>query len=306
MGMIHQRQRPSPALKRTKSSGNSRLVVIASGIFCLGAFTLFPILVLESASSAHNNMNNASTTPVFDKNNNNRISVDHAVRGAAGGTTTNSRMLIPPPQLQQPQSKPDPTRTVNADGAVVVVVDRGGAAAAARTEPLLSPPAVKDSSSSMTTTTRTTKDGRKLPVIAVGDLETDENKIDRSVIGRGVAAVSSTLVSPLLAPAQRAPIDCDINVDSLAYWNVGELQPETNPFHSEGYITFAPDRGGWNNVRYMGSFLICLVGVVVVVVVVFSYTSHMVKKNSRQQFFIFFFYSCPFEKTHLSSYTLYL
>jgi hypothetical protein len=268
MGMIHQRQRPSPALKRTKS-GSSRLWVIASGVFCLGAFTLFPILVLESASTAHNNnKDNASSTPVVVNKNNNRISVDHAVRSAAGGRTTNSRMLIPQNQQlqQQQQSKPD-TRTVNADG-VVVVVDGGisdaaakkvvGAAdtsssssrAAARIEPPLPLAAGKDSSSSSSITkTRTTKDGRILPVITVGDLETDENKIDRSVIGRGVAAVSTTtLLSPLLAPAQRAHIDCDINVDSLAYWNIGELQPKVNPFHSEGYISFAPDRGGWNNV----------------------------------------------------------
>lgn len=125
-------------------------------------------------------------------------------------------------------------RRVNADGAIVVKDD-------------VVAEKVKTTNAAAATTTsrKQTKDGRTLPILAVSELQTDEG-IDRSKIGRGVSAVKTP--SRYLSNAERAHIECDINVDSLAYWNIGETQPETNPFQSEGYITFAPDRGGWNNV----------------------------------------------------------
>jgi hypothetical protein len=81
--------------------------------------------------------------------------------------------------------------------------------------------------------------------------------------------------------AQRAHVseDCPINVDSLAYWNdpVGTRdQAFRTPFAAKKrssskrkYITFAPDRGGWNNVcvlhiEYMPSSVVVAAAVVVV------------------------------------------
>jgi hypothetical protein len=61
--------------------------------------------------------------------------------------------------------------------------------------------------------------------------------------------------TPALEGASRAHIDCDINVDSLAYWNDPQGKRDEDfesPFKSQGkekYITFTTDRGGWNNVR---------------------------------------------------------
>ena len=69
-------------------------------------------------------------------------------------------------------------------------------------------------------------------------------------------------MAPAVVGAQRAHIECpDLNVDALAYWNspVGDRdRTYVSPFANTNndpnaaqprYITFTPDRGGWNNVR---------------------------------------------------------
>jgi len=102
---------------------------------------------------------------------------------------------------------------------------------------------------------RTTKDGRILPALTVDDLDTtlDAHAQDMPV-ARGVAGAPLT-ETPALQGAARAHIDCDVNVDTLAYWNdpIGTRdQNFVSPFdaHADNkYISFAPDRGGWNNVR---------------------------------------------------------
>jgi hypothetical protein len=61
--------------------------------------------------------------------------------------------------------------------------------------------------------------------------------------------------TPALVGGSRAHIDCDVNVDSLAYWNDPQGKRDMrflSPFAVKGatkYISFSPDRGGWNNVR---------------------------------------------------------
>jgi hypothetical protein len=90
----------------------------------------------------------------------------------------------------------------------------------------------------------------------------NKDNVSRGVAGRGLP--------PAVVGAQRAHIEhCPINVDSLAYWNdpVGSFdQAFVTPFASSPtaaskkektrkYITFAPDRGGWNNVRVSTWFL---------------------------------------------------
>jgi hypothetical protein len=229
-------------LKRTRSnnSGTSRLLVIASGLFCVGAFTLFPILVLESSSRDQN----AKQDIV------NRASVDHAVRSATTGGRTapkNER----PPQQRPDVSSSSSAAVVNADGVV-----GGGEGAAVAQQVVVDTTTTSGGGGSggvSKTATRTTKDGRVLPVLTLADLVADDNEHGSNasvLLGRGVAAVTNP--SPWLQPARRGHVEnCNINVDSLAYWNIGETPPVDNPFHSEGYISFAPDRGGWNNVRFI-------------------------------------------------------
>eukprot|EP00804_Cyclotella_cryptica_P030282 CCRYP_019226-RC/>CCRYP_019226-RC protein AED:0.25 eAED:0.25 QI:120/1/1/1/0.76/0.66/18/2265/1695 len=64
--------------------------------------------------------------------------------------------------------------------------------------------------------------------------------------------------TPALVGAKRGTIECDVNVNALAYWNEpqGKRDEEfVSPFkvsQSPGktkYLTFEPDGGGWNNIR---------------------------------------------------------
>jgi GDP-fucose protein O-fucosyltransferase len=102
---------------------------------------------------------------------------------------------------------------------------------------------------------RTTKDGRILPALTASDLDsTLDSHAQDMPVARGVAG-SPIEQTPALVDAVRAHIDCDVNVDTLAYWNdpIGTRDLEfTSPFAVRDdvkYISFAPDRGGWNNVR---------------------------------------------------------
>jgi len=65
--------------------------------------------------------------------------------------------------------------------------------------------------------------------------------------------------TPALFEAQRGHIECDVNVDFLAYWNdpqgvydrtfVSPFADDGSAGQSEKYVTFESDSGGWNNIR---------------------------------------------------------
>eukprot|EP00574_Skeletonema_japonicum_P000644 CAMPEP_0201741772 /NCGR_PEP_ID=MMETSP0593-20130828/46982_1 /ASSEMBLY_ACC=CAM_ASM_000672 /TAXON_ID=267983 /ORGANISM="Skeletonema japonicum, Strain CCMP2506" /LENGTH=594 /DNA_ID=CAMNT_0048236111 /DNA_START=117 /DNA_END=1902 /DNA_ORIENTATION=+ len=84
------------------------------------------------------------------------------------------------------------------------------------------------------------------------------NTDDRSMpLARGVAGLPMSQ-TPALIGAKHGSIQCDNeNYDDLAYWNdpQGERDVDfVSPFASSDtsetrYITFEPDRGGWNNIR---------------------------------------------------------
>jgi hypothetical protein len=75
-------------------------------------------------------------------------------------------------------------------------------------------------------------------------------------LARGVAGLPMSQ-TPALIGASRGHIECDTNVDELVYWNAPQGTRDlefVSPFigkHSETtkYLTFEPDRGGWNNIR---------------------------------------------------------
>lgn len=72
-------------------------------------------------------------------------------------------------------------------------------------------------------------------------------------LARGVSGLPMSQ-TPALVGARPGHIQCDINVDDLAYWNDPQGTRDQNfksPFATPPgrYITFEPDRGGWNNIR---------------------------------------------------------
>lgn len=95
------------------------------------------------------------------------------------------------------------------------------------------------------------------PHYTMVDLHPDPTDWQSKPLARGLAGRPME-ETPALIGAQRAHIECDLPVDSLAYWNnpVGErdknykspFKPKLPPGKVQ-YITFSPDRGGWNNVR---------------------------------------------------------
>ena len=94
---------------------------------------------------------------------------------------------------------------------------------------------------------------RHIPKLSLSDLVPDtgwtQRKLARGVSGRPPHE------TPALIGGSRGHIECDVNVDSLAYWNApqGKRDVEfTSPFGIKDtikYISFSPDHGGWNNVR---------------------------------------------------------
>ena len=109
-----------------------------------------------------------------------------------------------------------------------------------------------DHETSPTTPAQNKVPQRKLE-IGLSDLQPDEG-FQAKPVARGVAgrALSQT---PALNGATRAHIECDVNVDSLAYWNDLTGEKDRNfesPFQTDGeekFISFSVDRGGWNNIR---------------------------------------------------------
>lgn len=118
----------------------------------------------------------------------------------------------------------------------------------------------------------------QIPKLSLSDVTPNSGFTMKSV-ARGLAGRPSS-ETPALDGSSRAHIECDVNVDSLAFWNDPQGTRDVNyksPFaikvRNSGtvcderrrgshvftffmftqddtkYISFSPDRGGWNNVR---------------------------------------------------------
>jgi hypothetical protein len=79
----------------------------------------------------------------------------------------------------------------------------------------------------------------------------------QDLLGRGVSGLPMK-ETPALVGAKRGHIQCDMDVDDLAYWNdpQGTRDIEfkshyqtTSTTPDKRYLTFEPDCGGWNNIR---------------------------------------------------------
>jgi len=86
---------------------------------------------------------------------------------------------------------------------------------------------------------------------------------EKSSLARGLSGLPMEQ-TPALIGASRGHINCDTNVDTLVYWNDPQGDHDRNfksPFalpsasRKPKYITFEPDRGGWNNIRMNLEFI---------------------------------------------------
>ena len=104
----------------------------------------------------------------------------------------------------------------------------------------------------LTTTTTTTTTTSTKPVSKTERWPNENTKLARGYSGLPMDK------TPALVGAKRGSVDCDVNVNDLAYWNSpqGTRDEEfESPFKVEDspgkakYITFEPDPGGFNNIR---------------------------------------------------------
>ena len=89
--------------------------------------------------------------------------------------------------------------------------------------------------------------------------------VKRKQLARGVSGLPMSQ-TPALLGAQPGHIECDVDVDKLAYWNDPQGDRDrkfVSPFAtSEGrYLTFEPDMGGWNNIRMSMEIIFVLAAV---------------------------------------------
>jgi len=143
-----------------------------------------------------------------------------------------------------------------------------------KTKPTDPHPSIENDEKKNTSTATATQKTKKVPSIAeqqakpqykVADLPSDPPEFRNKAVARGVAGrpIEET---PAVEGATRGHVECDVNIDSLAYWNdpPGKRDLEfKSPFASseERYITFTPDFGGWNNVRMSMEILFVLAAV---------------------------------------------
>jgi hypothetical protein len=113
---------------------------------------------------------------------------------------------------------------------------------------------------------RTEKKPQEISVIANSN-NNEKNKQQHQILARGVSGLpmSQTLA---LEGAEWGHVECDVNVDDMAYWNEPQGTRDQNfvsPFSMQDgdeeqqnigskqrkrrYLTFEPDPGGWNNIR---------------------------------------------------------
>jgi hypothetical protein len=88
---------------------------------------------------------------------------------------------------------------------------------------------------------------------------------DESGLARGFSGLPMSK-TPALVGAGRAHVECDVNVDDMAYWNdpQGTRDQEfVSPFLTpkDHYLTFEADQGGWNNIRMSMEIIFVLAAV---------------------------------------------
>eukprot|EP00977_Amphora_coffeiformis_P021218 scaffold9062_cov154-Amphora_coffeaeformis.AAC.4 len=198
------------------------LVLWGAGLFCLATVSLIPIILLESSTlqTASKGTSSASTTTAHGVHK--LMDVANSIRAKADMFPKNGSPLL--------QGKTDVTVKTNQE---------------------------HDNSQKAVSKPLSLTEKQAKPRYRIQDLTPDQTNWQAKPVSRGVAGRPMGK-TPALEGAQRGHIECDLPVDGLAYWNnpVGKrdsdyktpFKPNLEPGQVQ-YITFTPDRGGWNNVR---------------------------------------------------------
>lgn len=104
-------------------------------------------------------------------------------------------------------------------------------------------------------------------IVIANSNNNEKNKQQHQILARGVSGLPMPQ-TPALEGAEWGHVECDVNVDDMAYWNEPQGTRDQNfvsPFSMQDgddkqqnsgskqrqrrYLTFEPDPGGWNNIR---------------------------------------------------------
>jgi hypothetical protein len=217
----------SRGIVATLRNSNRFLVLFGATVFCLGSFSLFPILVMESVTvrkprggaAGGKDGGPAHVSP-------GHLVADHAVQRVREQHAQKQRANAVMAKIKEdPMSHEHhidvPKGHASVDQRIVAAADAEG--------------------------NGPTK--RKVPAYQLQDLTQDVGFRDKPV-ARGVSGRPDR-DTPAVDGAKRAHIECEINVDSLAYWNDPQGTRDgdfVSPFRvanpDRSYITFNPDHGG--------------------------------------------------------------
>jgi hypothetical protein len=225
----------------------NQVIIWGTAICCLASLSILPIVLLESSFLSPESINDASHVKQTT-----RASVHHLMDMARKMRQHPLEFLLRKNNQQNAEQQPPPPPPV------VVVEQQNQPRNNMKPQP--EPPALtlNDLKSAVLGTTH-------------GGDDTDWYQQHKDNVARGVAGRLPLDKTPAVIGSQRAHIEnCPISVDSLAYWNdpVGtsdrafvtpffassslsavKMTTEEKGQQRRKYITFAPDRGGWNNVR---------------------------------------------------------
>jgi len=236
----HHRNRGSSSSKKKYN----RVTVLAAAAFCFVSFSLLPILVLEHLSRSYYSQQKKGASNAGGST----VSV-HNLMGVA--KEVHKSPILPILQARNSSHVRTGSGRIPPAGDQADHPDHPDHPEQQRALP----PDEEKKKSTL---------DRDVPKISLSDLKGDEGWRESHPLARGVAGRSME-ETPALKGAQRAHIECEVNVDSLAYWNdpQGDRDRDfVSPFDyrkgsgggddddtKEKYISFTPDRGGWNNVR---------------------------------------------------------
>ena len=209
------------------NNNTGRYLLLFAALFCLGSFSLFPILVLESVGSSTIKRGSPIVSPdrlIAD-------AVQNAVQNALHPRLTSDANKKPPPPKASSSTSSVSSKTSSQQGVTTNNSKKNPNSVQAPLD------------------ANRKKNARGVPQFELRELKSDSH-VRNLPVARGVAGRPLDQ-TPAVQDAQRAHIECDINVDSLAYWNDPQGSRDAtfqSPFRvsdpNRYYITFNPDPGG--------------------------------------------------------------